>query len=97
MNGVKRSMTLAEGLAPLLKLRDECVRRHGLNLRVPVVLPWAGSGRRVRLLGTSGPYGEVACVNADGHTVAYFDPKQVLEAINAALEQAKPDVVHDEP
>lgn len=67
------------------EIREECVRRLKLGLRVAIVLPWTASSRRTRLFRQVGPYGEVACVNSDGHTVAYFDPARVLQALDCDL------------
>jgi hypothetical protein len=51
---------------------------------VAFVLPRTpGRGRRMRLAGPESPLGEVACVNADGHTVCHFDAIDVLAWLSA--------------
>jgi hypothetical protein len=61
-----------------------CGESMGRGLKIALVLPRpAGRGRRMRLAGRCSPLGEIACQNAEGHAVCYFDPVDVLAWIMA--------------
>jgi hypothetical protein len=68
------------------ELATACGERMAAGLQIPLVVPRrCTGGRRMRLAGRGSPLGEVACENADGNTVCYFDPVDVLAWLVATV------------
>lgn len=63
------------------EIREEASRRLILGSKMMLVLEHQSKGYRIRLFGNRGPYGDIACVNEQGETVAWFEPKAVLKAL----------------
>lgn len=67
----------------------ECFRHESENKDIQLVVPRRATGKNIRLFGNFGPLSkEIACVNADGNTVAWFDPKKVRKCVEDALYEA---------
>ena len=63
----------------IVKIVRACGAAFGTGRKIAIVLPRPCTGSlRMRLDGSRSPLGDVACENADGHAVCYFDPADVL-------------------
>ncbi len=74
-----------------IQLVEACGKAIAAKVDIALVIERPATGRRrVHLAGRCSPLGEVACENCDGHTVAHFDPLDVL----AWLVTTSPRKVH---
>jgi hypothetical protein len=66
------------------EMAQACAEAIGKGLKLQLVLPRKATGRlRMRLFGRTGPLAEVACENADGRTVVWVDPLDLLAYLAA--------------